>query len=112
MFLLAALLSISPWIGHALPTSTAAAAKYRLTVSGKPGTRVHLTTSRVQPGWIAAFCDTRICSPTQVTETISSTGSTVVQFELIREENDAPHKSGAVIHGEGRATITVPAASR
>ncbi len=112
MFLLAALLSISPWTGHNLPTATTAAAKYRLVVSGKPGTHVHLSATGVKAGWIAAFCDDRVCSPMRVTETISADGRTVVQFELIREQSDAPHASGAEIHDDNGATLRVPAASR
>ena len=110
--LILAAMGISPWSGTDLPTATEAAAKYRLTVSGKPGTTVHLNTSGVAQGWIAAFCDMRVCSPTQVSEVIPKSGSIVVQFELIRETDDAPHHSGAVITGSDGSRLVVPQASR
>ena len=110
--LLIATMGLSPWTGGDLPTATQAAAKYRLTISGKPGSTVHLTTSDVSKGWIAAFCDMRVCSPTQLTETIPQSGSVIVQFELIREEDDAPHRSGATISSTDGSRVVVPPASR
>jgi len=112
LLVLLATIGISPWNGADLPTATQAAAKYRLTVSGKPGQTVRLTTSNVAPGWIAAFCDTRVCSPTRLTEVIPKSGSVVVQFELIRETQDAPHRSGALIVASDGSRVIVPAASR
>ncbi len=109
---LLATMGLLPWTGTDLPTATQAAAKYRLTISGKPGATVHLNTSGVAKGWIAAFCDTRVCSPTQLTETIPKSGSVVVQFELIREIDDAPHKSGAIISSSDGSRLVVPQASR
>ena len=35
--LLLATMDLTPWTGADLPTATQAAAKYRLTISGKPG---------------------------------------------------------------------------
>jgi hypothetical protein len=110
-FLIAAI-GISPWNGSDLPTATQAAAKYRLTVSGKPGATVRLDVSDVASGWIAAFCDMRVCSPMHLTERLPKGGSLVLQFELIRETNDAPHRSGAVIHSSDGSRLVVPIASR
>lgn len=110
--LILATIGITRWSGSDLPTATQAAAKYRLTLSGKPGTTIHLNTSGVAQGWIAAFCDTHVCSPTKVSEVIPQSGSVVVQFELIREAEDAPHKSGAVITGSDGSRLVVPQASR
>jgi hypothetical protein len=110
--LVLATIGLTPWTGSDLPTATEAAAKYRLTISGKPGSTVHLNTSGVAKGWIAAFCDMKICSPTQLTEIIPKSGSVVVQFELIRETDDAPHRSGAIISSSDGSRLIVPAASR
>jgi len=107
-----ATLTLSPWKGSDLPTATQAAAKYRLAIVGEPGTTVHLHTTGVADGWIAAFCDMRVCSPSQLTETIPISGKVVVQFELIRETEDAPHSSGAVIRSDDGRTLVVPHASR
>jgi hypothetical protein len=112
LILILAAIGITPWSGGDLPTATQAAAKYRLTLSGAPGATIHLNTSGVAQGWIAAFCDTRVCSPTKVSEVIPKSGSVVVQFELIRETDDAPHHSGAVITGSDGSRLVVPQASR
>ncbi len=112
MLFLAIVLALSPWHGKDLPTATQAAVKYRLTVAGEPGQTVHLKATGVERGWIAAFCDTRVCSPEQVTETIPGSGKASVQFELIREEDSAPHRSAAVIIGDNGSVVRVPAASR
>lgn len=111
-FLLALALTVDPWHGTDLPTATQAAAKYRLTLSGKPKEAVHLTATQVAPGWIAAFCDSRVCSPGQVTTIIPASGKLYLQFELIRETEDATHKSGARIESENGPAVTVPAATR
>ncbi|MDE2481176.1 MAG: hypothetical protein KGN02_03175 [bacterium] len=111
IFALAALV-ISPWNGHDLPTATQAAAKYRLEIAGKPGSTVQLTATGVANGWIAAFCNDRVCSPTHVSETIPVSGRAVVQFELIRETDDAPHQSGATIRSSDGGRVTVPRATR
>lgn len=111
IFALAAL-TLTPWSGSDLPTATQAAAKYKLTISGAPGKTVRLSATGVEAGWIAAFCDTRVCSPTRVVETIPKSGRVVVQFELIRETDDAPHSSGAVIRSDDGHAIEVPRASR
>jgi hypothetical protein len=110
--LLLATMGLTPWTGTDLPTATQAAAKYRLTISGKPGATLHLQTSGVAAGWIAAFCDTRVCSPTQLTTVIPKSGSVVVQFELIRETDNAPHRSGAIISSSDGSRVVVPQASR
>ena len=110
--LLAIVLAIAPWQGKDLPTATAAAAKYKLTVSGTPGTITHLRTSNVAAGWIAAFCNDRVCSPNRVDQTIPESGTVMLQFELIREEGTAPHASGATISSDDGAKITVVPVSR
>jgi len=110
--LILATMGISPWNGVDLPTASEAAAKYRLTVTGKPGEQVVLTTSHVAPGWIAAFCDDKVCAPTRLARAIPSSGKLVVQFELVRETEDAPHRSGAVIASSDGSRVTVPVAVR
>ncbi|HVA27533.1 MAG TPA: hypothetical protein VNF68_05100 [Candidatus Baltobacteraceae bacterium] len=107
-----AALMLTPWSGSDLPTASQAAAKYRLSISGTPGKIVSLRATGVASGWIAAFCDSRVCSPTQVNERIPKSGRAIVQFELIRETNDAPHSSGAVIRSDDGRTVVVPRASR
>jgi hypothetical protein len=103
-------LSITPWTGTDLQTSTAAAAKYRLEVTGKPQAVVRLQASGVAPGWLAAFCTPKVCSPERVDVAIPASGEAMVQFELIRESDSAAKASGATIASDDGATVSVPAA--
>ena len=104
-------LAVEPWTGKDLATTTAAAAKYRLTVTGAPNATFELSTSNVADGWLAAFCTPNVCAPQRVTVTLPASGMATYQFELIRESDDAPASSGATITG-GDATIDVPPAHR
>ncbi|HEY5339726.1 MAG TPA: hypothetical protein VIK27_01755 [Candidatus Aquilonibacter sp.] len=106
-FLLAAI-TVAPWTGHDLPTATQAAAKYRVAITGNPGSTVHLTTSGLAKGWVAAFCNMTVCSPGQVRETIPRGGRAVIQFELIREADDAPKHTGVMIHASDGSRVVIP----
>jgi hypothetical protein len=105
-------LSIRPWTGSELQTTSAAAAKYRLNVTGAPESLVHLQASGIANGWLAAFCTRKFCSPQRVDVQIPSSGQAVLQFELIRESDTAPKRSGATISDDGGASVSVPAAYR
>lgn len=105
---LAFIVSIAPWKGGDLPTATTSATKYRLTVAGAPRTVAHLRTAGVAPGWIAAFCNTRICSPNAIDVTLPASGRATLQFELIREDERAARVSGAVILGGAEPVRVAP----
>lgn len=106
--LLLAALTVVRWTGADYPTATQAAAKYRVTLSSAPGSSVHLTTSGLAKGWIAAFCDMRVCSPSQVVEKIPPSGRAVVQLELIREEDTAARRTGLTLHASDGSTAVIP----
>lgn len=105
-------LTIQPWNGKDLLTTTTSAAKYRLLVSGKPQATIHLQASQVADGWIAAFCTPTVCAPTRVDVTLPKSGQAEFQFELIREVDTAVDHSGAVITADDGATVTAPTATR
>ncbi|HZV76840.1 MAG TPA: hypothetical protein VFF63_03655 [Candidatus Babeliales bacterium] len=105
-------LTVQPWTGADLQTTTQAAAKYRLEISGAPNATVHLRADGVAPGWLAAFCTPHICSPQRIDFTLSPSGDDVIQFELIREADDAPKQSDATIVSEDGASVAVPTAYR
>lgn len=105
-------LSILPWTGNDLQTTSADAVKYRLEVTGPPNAAIHLHTSGVADGWLAAFCTPKICSPQRVDFDLPRSGQATFQFELIRESNSAPHNSAATITGADGSSITVPTAYR
>jgi hypothetical protein len=105
-------LTIEPWTGNDLQVTTAQAAKYRLKVTGRPSATLRLRTQGVAQGWLAAFCTPRVCSPQRIDVELPASGQAVVQFELIRESENAPKQSGATITGNDGASVTVPAAYR
>jgi hypothetical protein len=105
-------LSVQPWTGADLQTTSVNAAKYRLEVSGRPDATIRLQASNVADGWLAAFCTPKICSPERIDAQLPHSGQAVLQFELIRESDSAPKQSGATITGADGASVSVPAASR
>jgi hypothetical protein len=105
-------LSIEPWTGSDYQTTSTAAAKYRLEVSGKPNASIRLRALGVAPGWLAAFCTPRLCSPQRVDAELPGSGEAVFQFELIRESDGAPKHSGATISADDGASVSVPTAYR
>ncbi len=105
-------LAIAPWTGTDFQTTSLSAAKYRLEVGGKPNGSVHVSARDVAPGWLAAFCTPRLCSPQQLDVQLGGSGQAVLQFELIRESGNAPKRSGATIAIDHGATIRVPEAYR
>jgi hypothetical protein len=107
--LLSVVLSVAPWTGPALPAAAVATASYRLEMTGTPKSVVHLRTSGVAEGWIAAFCTSKYCSPNALDVTLPASGRALLQFELIRESDTAPKASGVTISSEG-ASVAVPAA--
>lgn len=100
-------LAIAPWSAPRLPTVTQAAATLKLTVAGRPGTSVRLRVSGVARGWLAAFCTSRFCSPERVDVTLPPSGRASYAFELIRQEPDAPKRSGARIVGDDGSAVEV-----
>jgi hypothetical protein len=100
-------LSIEPWTGSDYATASAVAAKYRLKVTGTPNASLHLRALRVTPGWLAAFCTSKLCSPGRVDLVLPASGSAVLQFELIRESGDAAKRGGATITDDAGDSVEV-----
>jgi hypothetical protein len=105
-------LSVQPWTGSDFQVTTSGAARYRLEVDGKPDSVVRLRALGVAQGWLAAFCTPHLCSPQRLDLALPRSGDAVVQFELIRESENAPKQSGATITDDDGASVSVPAASR
>lgn len=105
-------LEIQPWSGKDLPAATHSAAKYRLVVTGKPNAHLRLDATRVADGWLGAFCTPHVCAPGHVVVDLPKSGQAIYQFELIREGDSAPGKSGARIVGDDGSSVDVPVATR
>ena len=95
--LLAIVLTLAPWHGPSLPTASAAAAKYKLTVRGAPNQSVHLRASGLPEGWVASFCTQRICSPFLYTMQLDKRGSGVIEFQAIRTDENATRHVHVVV---------------
>ena len=94
---LATHLSIAPWKGADPKNAIAGATKYRLTVAGEPGAHVHVRATGAAKGWVAAFCTDKVCSPDQTMLDLPASGQADIQFELVRDDETAPLKSGTVL---------------
>jgi hypothetical protein len=104
-------LEVQPWVGTNLTTTTSTAVKYRLRVIGVPKATVRLGASGVANGWLAAFCTPTVCSPMHVDTTLPASGEATYQFELIREDPNAPKTSGARITSDDGGAVTIPPAA-
>jgi len=105
-------LTVQPWTGSDFQVTPAGAARYRLKVSGKPNASVSLRALHVSPGWLAAFCTPKLCSPERIDLHLPQSGEAIFQFELIREAETAPKESGATIADNNGVTVKVPPAYR
>jgi hypothetical protein len=105
-------LTIQPWTGNDFQATSEMAAKYRLEVTGRPNSTLRLRAVDVSAGWLAAFCTPRLCSPQRIDIRLPASGNAVFQFELIRESDSAPKRSGATITDGDGASVTVPATYR
>lgn len=97
----ALVLSLTPWKGPSLPTASASAAQYRLTVHGAPETVVQLRAAPLPAGWIASFCTAEICSPFSYAMRLNARGTGTVEFQAIRNEETAPHRVRLTISAAG-----------
>jgi hypothetical protein len=107
MILAVITLALAPWTGPDPAAASQAQAKYKLSISAPANSTVHLRTDKVASGWIAAFCNNKVCSPNQVTQVMPASGKAELQFELIREDDNAVKKTGATIISDDGATVTV-----
>ncbi len=76
-------LSLAPWTGPDLPGSLASTYKYRLVVTGTPGSRVALAASGLPQHWIGSFCSDRVCSPFRVDLDVPADGVKIVEFQVV-----------------------------
>jgi thiol-disulfide isomerase/thioredoxin/tetratricopeptide (TPR) repeat protein len=82
--------ALTPWMGAGLPGSLASKYRYRLVAVAPPGTTVQLGTKGVRAGWIASFCQDRLCSPNSVSFPMPIDGVKTFEFQLV------PPSAGAV----------------
>jgi thiol-disulfide isomerase/thioredoxin len=76
-------LSMVPWTGPDLPGSLASTIKYRLVVTGKPGTAIDLVTHGLPSRWIGSFCTDRVCAPFRVSLVVPAAGVKIVEFQVV-----------------------------
>jgi len=107
MLLAAVVLSLAPWRGPSLPTASADAIKYKLTVHGTPRQSVQLSASGLPDGWVASFCTPHICAPFHYTLQLGRRGSGTIEFQAIRVDDGAPSRVRVVVSAPDANTVTV-----
>ena len=86
-------LSLAPWTGPDLPGSIASTYKYRLIVTGAPGTRIGLAAGGLPPRWIGSFCTDRVCAPFRTAVVLPAEGVKVVEFQIVPRRPPASARS-------------------
>ncbi len=76
-------LSLAPWTGPDLPGSIESTYKYRLVVTGAPGTRVALAANGLPRRWIGSFCTDRVCAPFRTAVVLPAAGVKIVEFQVV-----------------------------
>ena len=108
ILLLALVVTLAPWKGPTLPTTPSGeyVSSYALTVRGAPHQRVDLRAAGVAKGWIAAFCTQTLCAPFRKTVTLGTSGTMKLEYELVRIDPKASHRTRSVISANGRVVAT------
>jgi thiol-disulfide isomerase/thioredoxin len=101
-------LSLAPWTGPDLPGSIASTLKYRLVLTGAPGSKVTLATSGLPPRWVGSFCTDRVCAPFRTTVVVPAAGAKIVEFQVVptTAHNGPANVRIAAVSG-GRTVATV-----
>lgn len=108
MFVLALVtLVLAPWHGPSLPTASADAVKYKLTVHGAAAQHVELRADGVPKGWVASFCTKTLCSPMRYGMDLNSRGIGVVEFAAIRTGESAPKHVQMTVTADGAESLNV-----
>lgn len=76
-------LSLAPWTGPDLPGSIASTIKYRLVITGVPGTKLALAATGLPARWIGSFCTDRVCAPFRTTVVVPPAGVKIVEFQVV-----------------------------
>jgi peroxiredoxin/Flp pilus assembly protein TadD len=104
-------LSLAPWTGPDLPGSVTSTIKYRLVVTGAPGTVLELASTGLPAHWIGSFCTDRVCAPFRTSVRVPAAGVKVVEFQVVpTSAHDGPVnvRIDARSHGRSVATVGTP----
>jgi hypothetical protein len=104
-------LSLAPWTGPDLPGSVASTIKYRLVVTGAPGTALDLASTGLPAHWIGSFCTDRVCAPFRTSIRVPAAGVKVVEFQVVPTSAHAGPvnvRIDARSHGRTVATVGTP----
>ncbi len=99
-------LAFSPWHGKVLQASPGAV-QYRLSVHGTPHSTVKLEATGLARGWIASFCTDKVCSPMQYSMELPASGAGAIEFQVIRNDDAAPHKTHVVVRSDAGASAAL-----
>lgn len=107
MLLAIVTLALGPWTGPSLPTTTPAAAKYKLTVFGPADRNVDLRAQGLPKGWVASFCTDKACAPFSYTLQLDSRGKGVIEFQALRTDDSAPRRVHITLSADGTIARTL-----
>lgn len=96
---------LTPWKGASLPAAPSGAeysVSYAMHVRGAAHQHVVLDADNVAPGWIAAFCTSRLCSPFHKGLDLDSHGAALLEFSLVRTDPKASRHTHVVVRADSR----------
>jgi peroxiredoxin len=103
-----AALSLAPWTGPDLPGSIASTYKYRLVVTGAPGSTIALTAGGLPKRWVGSFCTDRVCAPFRTSVVVPASGVKVVEFQVVpTTAHNGPASVRIAASSGGRTLATV-----
>ncbi|HEX3551108.1 MAG TPA: redoxin domain-containing protein [Candidatus Elarobacter sp.] len=104
-------LSLAPWTGADLPGSVESTFKYRLVVTGTPGTTISLAARGLPTRWIGSFCSDRVCAPFRTSVVVPSDGVKVVEFQVVPTTAHAAPVNVRIDAASGGRTLATVATS-
>ncbi len=106
-----AALSLAPWTGADLPGSIESTFKYRLVVTGAPGSTIALAARGLPPRWIGSFCSDRVCAPFRTSVVMPPGGVKVVEFQVVPTTAHAAPVNVRIDAATGGRTLATVGAS-
>jgi hypothetical protein len=107
MLLAIVTLALGPWTGPSLPTTTPAAVKYKITLTGPAEKTIMLRADGLPKGWIASFCTDKACAPFRYSLQLDGRGKGVIEFQAIRTDDSAPSHVHITLRADGAAARTI-----
>lgn len=97
----------APVLALVLAISPAPHARYTVSVHGAPRRHVTLRAAGVPGGWVASFCNDRLCSPFSYDMNLDARGLGRIELQAVRTGDTAPHRIRFFVESTGAKPVGV-----